>query len=243
MAQKSKAKEMSADPIEGVADFDPDTIEEAEISATQVASEPVSPLGPPAPVTDPGLSSIELLLKEANRRIDQLQTELTAEREQRQELERKFFQAEALAYQAEKALAELEQEKRSRQELERKMAIMETELKHAQSKAESLESEREARLELERQINSVKFKADQLPEVADELAEERKIRVELEREKASLEIEVQHAKKLEQMLVEERQARANAQMRASTAEAKLAQLEGELNAANSKRKRSFWNRS
>ena len=54
------------------------------------------------------------------------------------------------------------------------------------------------------------------------------MRLELERDKATLEIEVEHAKKMETMLVEERQARANAQMRASTAEAKLAQVESKL---------------
>lgn len=240
MARKSKAEDKAADPLEGVAEFDPDAIEEAGGPDAQVASEPVSPLGPPAPVTDPGLSSIELLLKEANRRIEQLQADLTAEREQRQELERKYFQIEALAAQAEKALTGLEQEKHERQELERKIAVMETEMKHAQSKAETMEKEREARLELERQINSVKFMAEQLPEVAEELAEERKARVALEREKASLEIEVQHARKLDQLLTEERQARANAQMRASSAESRLAQLEGEL--AATKSKRSFWSR-
>ncbi len=240
MARKLKAKDKDADPLESVAEFDPDTIEETDVPNAQVASEPISPLGPPAPVTDPGLSSIELLLKEANQRIEQLQADLTAEREQRQELERKYFQTEALAAQAEKALTGLEQEKQKRQELEQKIAVMETEMKHAQSKAETMEKEREARLELERQINSVKFKAEQLPEVAEELAEERKARVTLEREKASLEIEVQHARKLDQLLTEERQARANAQMRASSAESRLAQLEGELAAAKSKR--SFWNR-
>ncbi|MGD2048163.1 MAG: hypothetical protein PVH03_01640 [Chloroflexota bacterium] len=240
MARKSKPKDNTADPLEGVAEFDPEAIDEADVPDAQVASDPVSPLGPPAPVTDPGLSSIELLLQEANRRIEQLQADLSAEREQRQELEKKYFQAEALAAQADKALTGLEEEKQKRQELERKIAVMETEMKHAQSKAEALEKEREARLELERQINSVKFKADQLPEVVEELAEERKARMTLEREKASLEIEVQHARKLDQLLTEERQARANAQMRASSAESKLAQLEGELAAAKSKR--SFWNR-
>ena len=137
MARKLKAKDKDADPLESVAEFDPDTIEETDVPNAQVASEPISPLGPPAPVTDPGLSSIELLLKEANRRIDQLQADLTTEREQRQELERKYFQTEALAAQAEKALTGLEQEKQKRQELERKIAVMETEMKHAQLKAET----------------------------------------------------------------------------------------------------------
>jgi chromosome segregation ATPase len=240
MAKEPNPKENTSDPLEGVADFDPDAIEEADVADAQVASEPVSPLGPPARVSDPGLSSIELLLKEANRRIEQLQADLTAEREQRQELEKKYFQTEALAAQAEKALTGLEEEKQKRQELERQIAVMETEIKHAQSKAELMEKEREARLDLERQINSVKFKAEQLPEVVEELAEERKARLALEREKASLEIEVQHARKLDQLLTEERQARANAQMRASSAESKLAQLEGELAAVKSKR--SFWSR-
>ena len=50
-------------------------------------------------------------------------------------------------------------------------------------------------------------------------------------------------KKIDQLLTEERQARANAQMRASTAEAKLAQVEGELAGSDSKRKRSFLGRN
>jgi hypothetical protein len=45
-----------------------------------------------------------------------------------------------------------------------------------------------------------------------------------------LKAELAHAKKIETLLTEERQARANAQIRASTAEAKLSRLEGELDA-------------
>jgi hypothetical protein len=55
-------------------------------------------------------------------------------------------------------------------------------------------------------------------------------RVDLERERAGLKADLSHAKKIETLLAEERSARANAQLRASTAEAKLSRLEGELEA-------------
>jgi predicted methyltransferase MtxX (methanogen marker protein 4) len=79
-------------------------------------------------------------------------------------------------------------------------------------------------------------------ELAEEVAEARQSRLELERDKATLEIEVVHARKLEALLVEERQSRANAQMRASTAEAKLAQMEGERSARDSKNRGRFWSK-
>lgn len=65
------------------------------------------------------------------------------------------------------------------------------------------------------------------------------MRVKLEREKATLEVQVQGLQKLDTLLSEERQARMNAQSRASSAEARLARLEGEINRAGRRRRRPF----
>ncbi len=86
-----------------------------------------------------GGTSIELLLHEVNQRLEQLQGELAAERELRRGLEKQNFQLQALAAQAEKALADLEIEKKERLELERKLAAVETEMKHASSLAKNVE--------------------------------------------------------------------------------------------------------
>ena len=111
MARKMKPKETNTDPLESVADFDPDTVIDNNSSNALVSTEPISPLGPPTVVTGPGTSSIELLLQEANRRIEQLQADLIVEREQKRELERKYYQLEATAAQAENALDDLKQER------------------------------------------------------------------------------------------------------------------------------------
>jgi chromosome segregation ATPase len=241
MAKNMDDQESVADPLEDVAIFDPEESEEVAPTNT-IASEPISPLGPPTAVASPGLSSIEVLLLEANKRIEQLQEELELERKERRELEKQLYQVEAMANQSEKSMKELEHERQIRLGLEREIAAMETELKHAQIGAEMMNQEREARLELERKVGTLEVQAEKMSQMSEELDEQRKARLELEKEKASLEMEVRHADKFESLLSEERQARANAQMRASTAEAKLAQLEGELAAKDRKGGRSFFSR-
>ncbi|MDX1615371.1 MAG: hypothetical protein R3300_13740 [Candidatus Promineifilaceae bacterium] len=138
---------------------------------------------------------------------------------------------EYLLVQANQRLAELQEaldaERERRQALERQVAVLEAELNHARQHEQALEQERQARLELERRIGTLEFKAGRLDDLAAELNEERKERLGLERETATLKMEVEHARKLEQLLTEERQARTNAQLRASTAETRLAKLEGE----------------
>ena len=97
MAKKSKANETAGDPLSDVDSYDPDSVVEPSGASTPAASEPVSPLGPPTTTAAPGLGSIELLLREANRRIEQLQAELETEREQRRALEREHYRLEASA--------------------------------------------------------------------------------------------------------------------------------------------------
>jgi chromosome segregation ATPase len=241
MAKNSDDQEIPVDPLEDVALFDPEASEEVTAPNT-IASEPISPLGPPTAVASPGLNSIEILLLEANKRIEQLQEELDIERKERRELEKQLYRVEATADQSAKTLKELERERQIRLGMEREIAAMETELKHAQLAAGMMNQEREARLELERKIGTLEVRAERASQISEELDEQRKARLELEKEKASLEIEVQHADKFESLLSEERQSRANAQMRASTAEAKLAQLEGELASRDRKGGRSFFSR-
>ncbi len=245
MARKptTKAKETIEDPLEHLETFDPESIPDGAASVTTTSGGLASPLGPPEPLGGPGASPIELLLQQANRRIERLRGELTTEREQRRELEKQNYQLEATASQSEKVTAELEEERRIRLDLERKIAAMASEVKHIQVQAAMYEEERAARVEMERKIGSLEFRADNMAELAEELDEHRKARVALERDKATLEIEVRHAAKLEALLTEERQARANAQMRASSAEAKLAQLEGELAARSQKGRGSIFGRS
>ena len=236
-------KQLKKDPLKEVELYDPEAVEEFGTPSEPIASEPVSPLGSPEATVMAGGTSIELLLHEVNQRLDQLQGELVAERESRRELEKQNFQLQAVAAQAEKALSDLDLEKERRLDLERKVATLDTELKHASSLVETVDSDRQTRLELERNIGLLEFRAEKMDQVTEELAEERQARLILERETATLAIEVQHAKKIEQLLTEERQARANAQIRASTAEAKLAQMEGELASSDPKKKRSFLGRN
>jgi hypothetical protein len=61
MAKNSDDQETLSDPLEDVALFDPEASEEVAPPNT-IASEPISPLGPPTAVASPGLSSIEVLL-------------------------------------------------------------------------------------------------------------------------------------------------------------------------------------
>lgn len=244
MTKKSKTDEehSPSDPLESLTLFDPAAMEDKDLPEAPISDRPVSPLGPPAPIVTPAGSSIEMLLHQANRRIEQLQAEVEIERRTIRDLERQNYQLQATGTQAEKALKDLEQERQTRLELERKLAAMEIEVKLVHSQLASLETEREARIELERRIGTLEYQADKMTSAIDELAEERSARIELEREKASLEIEVQHARKLEQMLSEERKGRANAQMRASTAEARLAQIEGKMAASGEEGRKGIFGR-
>jgi chromosome segregation ATPase len=228
MPRKSKTapRDSAANPLETVEPFEPGPASAAHEPPASVADKLESPLGQAA-TTIAGMSSVELLLREANNRIEALRSELAQERQQRRELEKSHYRLEAQAARADEALAELATERSARLELERKVAVMDSEIKMARSQLKNLDEERSARIEMERKIGSLEFRAEKADELAKELAEERGLRIDLERERATLEQEVHHGAKLEQMLTEERQARASAQMRASTAEARLAKLEGE----------------
>ena len=235
MARKSKSaiEELTEDTLEGVETFDPEK-QKSQTAAKNIPSSPLSPLGTAPDARGTELQPVEVVLLEANNRIKQLQTDLAKERDRRRDLEAEHYKLEGLAAQTEQIRAELDQERDVRRELEHENTVIETQLKHSKELLESLEGEREARLELERRIGSLEIRAKATQDLEEEVAEARIIRIELERDKATLEIEVEHAKKLETMLAEERQSRASAQMRASTAEAKLAQVEGELAARDKK---------
>ena len=89
----SKAKDKIADlnPLGDVAPFDPSEFAKERKSSSAGSDKPVSPLGAPRPVQpiDPDVTNP--LLVEARRRIEQLEQELTAERQTRRELERKTY--------------------------------------------------------------------------------------------------------------------------------------------------------
>ena len=140
---QTKAKENSIDPLENVNKFDPEELEKPD-GAILVGDKPVSPLGPPTSIAGNELSSMEILLLEANKRIEQLQLELSTERKDRRELEKKQYQLEATLEQAQIAQKELEHGREARIELERKVASMETEMKHARELAKGAENDRAA---------------------------------------------------------------------------------------------------
>lgn len=237
---KKKVKEVVDDPLEALAPFHPDSLREAETAGVPAITSPVSPLGPPTAIAAP--AAVELLLREANRQIRELRQEVAAGQTERRQLEKRNYQLEAIAAQVEELRAALDQERQVRSGLERETAAMEVEVKHVARLQAELEAERAARLELERQTAMLTIRAERADEVASLLAEERQARVTLERERATLAVEVEQARKMEVFLAEERQARMNAQSRAASAEARLAKLEGEVEARNPQGERSLMGR-
>jgi chromosome segregation ATPase len=249
MARKAKekadeAKPVPASPLENLEVFEPGTEPPPAGSTPAVTGQPQSPLGPPRPAATSvtGLSSIELLLQEAQRRIESLQAELQVEKAERRELEREKYRLEALAGHAEELADELEHERQARLGLEREVSAMEVEIQRLQILRSSLDEERARRLSLERQVGILETRTERFEEISSQLNEERQARIKLEREKSTLDVEVQHLRKMEALLAEERQARANAQLRASAAEARLAQMVGERGTGEQQRSRSMMDR-
>ena len=226
-SQTTKKEATPSDPLADVELFDPHTAvsEENNDPTTGDITSPVSPLGPPVTMPLP----IQATLQNSQDKLTKLETQLAAKEERVRKLEREVFELKAAAKQTNATIRELKKERSIRLNLEREMAKMEAEVQQAQQINASLDAEREDRLMIERKLATLEVLAERSQEMAAQLAEERNARVTLEREKATLAVQVESMQKLEQLLNEERQARMNAQSRASSAEARLARIEGELN--------------
>lgn len=217
---KAEAVENTADPLSNVETFDPKQV--ATETAVRAQNKPVSPLGPPQTVPTPPQLTMPVPSSQPSEDAAASKAEIRA-------LEKRNIELETAVAQHQTTLDELKEERTARLKLEREMAGMEVEIRQARHAMAALEEERQTRLELERRLATLAVIAERTQEVTAQLAEERQARVKLEREKATLEVQVQSLQKLDALLSEERQARMNAQSRASSAEARLARMEGENN--------------
>ena len=221
MAKKRISKADTAeDPLSSVETFDPKQV--AAETAVRAQNQPVSPLGPPQSIPTPPQLIMPVPLAQPSEDSAALKAEIRA-------LEKRNIELETAVTQHKATIDELKSERDVRLKLEREMAGMEVEIRQARHAIAALEEERQARLGLERRLASMEVIAERAQEATAQLSEERAMRVKLEREKATLEVQVQGLQKLDTLLSEERQARMNAQSRASSAEARLARLEGEIN--------------
>ena len=216
---KAETTDTTADPLSSIETFDPKQV--AEETAVRAQNKPVSPLGPPQPIPTPPQLAVTPP-QQPSENVDTLKAEIRA-------LEKRNIELEAAVAQHKATIEELKVERDVRLKLEREMAGMEVEIRQVRHATAALEEERQARLVLERRLATLEVVAERTQEVTAQLAEERQMRVQLEREKATLDVQVQSLQKLDTLLSEERQARMNAQSRASSAEARLARLEGEIN--------------
>ncbi|WP_420627758.1 hypothetical protein [Candidatus Leptofilum sp.] len=223
MAKKKTSKaaqqENVTDPLSSVETFDPKKV--AEETAVRAQSRPVSPLGPPQAVPTPPQLTMPVPVGQPSEDVTALKAEI-------RELEKRNIELETAVTQHKATIEELKAEREVRLKLEREMAGMEVEIRQVRHATAALEEERQARVALERKLASLEVIAERAQEATTQLADERAMRVKLEREKATLEVQVQSLQKLDTLLAEERQARMNAQSRASSAEARLARMEGEI---------------
>ncbi|MBK8905978.1 MAG: hypothetical protein IPM53_32665 [Anaerolineaceae bacterium] len=237
MAKKRSSKadiaDNSTDPLSSVETFDPKQV--TEETAVRAQNQPISPLGPPQSVPTPPQLAMPVPLSQPSEDIAALKAEIRA-------LEKRNIELETAVTQHKATIEELKLEREVRLKLEREMAGMEVEIRQVRHATAALEEERQARLALERRLASLEVIAERAQEATAQLTEERAARVKLEREKATLEVQVQGLQKLDTLLSEERQARMNAQSRASSAEARLARLEGEIQQGGSESGRSFMDR-
>jgi DNA repair exonuclease SbcCD ATPase subunit len=217
---KAAQQDSSADPLSSVETFDPKKVEKE--TAVRSQNQPVSPLGPPQTVPTPPQLAVPVPSSQPSEDVTVLKAEIRA-------LEKRNTELETAVAQHKETIEELKAERDVRLKLEREMAGMEVEIRQVRHATAALEEERQARLQLERRLATVEVVAERAEEASAQLMEERQMRVQLEREKATLEVQVQSLQKLDTLLTEERQARMNAQSRASSAEARLARLEGEIN--------------
>ena len=220
MAKKKTSKaaqqDNSSDPLSNVETFDPKQV--AKETAVRAQNKPVSPLGPPQAVPTPPQLAMPVPSSQPDEDAATLKAEIRA-------LEKRNTELETAVAQHKETIEELKAEIRQ--------------VRHATA---ALEEERKTRLELERRLATLEVVAQRAEEASAQLVDERQMRVQLEREKATLEVQVQSLQKLDTLLSEERQARMNAQSRASSAEARLARLEGEINQQGGKGNRSFLDR-
>ena len=230
---KAAPKDSSADPLSNVETFDPRQV--AQETAVRAQNQPVSPLGPPQAIPTPPQLAMPVPLSQPDEDNSALKAEIRA-------LEKRNIELETAVAQHKATIDELKTERDIRLKLEREMAAMEVEIRQVRHTTAALEEERQARLALERRLATLEVVAERSEEMAKQLAEERQMRVQLEREKATLDVQVQSMQKLDTLLSEERQARMNAQSRASSAEARLARLEGEINQQGGESGRSFMDR-
>lgn len=230
---KADISDNSADPLSNVETFDPKKV--AEETAVRAQSKPVSPLGPPQAVPTPPQLAMPMPLAQSSEDTTALKAEIRA-------LEKRNIELETAVTQLKATIDELKVERDVRLKLEREMAGMEVEIRQVRHTTAALEEERQARIALERKLASLEVIAERAQEATAQLTEERAQRVRLEREKATLEVQVQSLQKLDTLLSEERQARMNAQSRASSAEARLARLEGEIQQGGNESGRSFLDR-
>ncbi|MCB8979471.1 MAG: hypothetical protein H6657_18835 [Ardenticatenaceae bacterium] len=234
MAKRKTSKvETAEDPLSNVETFDPKKV--AEETAVRAQNQPVSPLGPPQAIPAPPQLAMPISFAQPSEDVAALKAEIRA-------LEKRNIELETAVTQHKATIDELKTERDLRLKLEREIAGMEVEIRQARHATAALEEERQARLGLERRLASLEVIAERAQEATAQLTEERAARVKLEREKATLEVQVQSLQKLDTLLSEERQARMNAQSRASSAEARLARLEGEINQQGGESGRSFMDR-
>jgi len=224
MAKKKTSKaaqqDSSADPLSNVETFNPKQVEKE--TAAHAPNKPISPLGPPQTIPTPPQLAMPVPSSQPDEDVTALKAEIRA-------LEKRNIELQTAVAQHKETIEELKAEREVRLKLEREMAGMEVEIRQVRHATTALEEERQARLVLERRLATLEVIAERAQEATAQLAEERQARVKLEREKATLEMQVQGLQKLDTLLSEERQARMNAQSRASSAEARLARLEGEIN--------------
>jgi DNA repair exonuclease SbcCD ATPase subunit len=217
---KAAQQDNSDDPLSNVETFDPRQVEKE--TAVRAQNKPVSPLGPPQTVPTPTQLTMPVPASPPDEDVAALKAEIRA-------LEKRNIELQTAVAQHKETIEELKAERDVRLKLEREMAGMEVEIRQVRHATAALEEERQARLQLERRLATLEVLAERAQEATAQLTEERQMRVQLEREKATLEVQVQGLQKLDTLLSEERQARMNAQSRASSAEARLARLEGEIN--------------
>ena len=232
---KAAEQDNSVDLLNSIETFDPKQV--AGETAVRTARKPVSPLGPPQPVTTAPQFSRPITVSQPSEEVAALKAEIRA-------LEKRNIELETAVTQHKTTIEELKAERDVRLKLEREMAGMEVEIRQVRHATAALEEERQSRLELERRLATLEVIAERAQEATAQLMEERQARVQLEREKATLDVQVQSLQKLDTLLSEERQARMNAQSRASSAEARLARMEGEINqhGSGSGGKQSFLDR-
>lgn len=231
--RKAAPQDSSADPLSNVETFNPEQVEKE--TAVRSRSKLISPLGPPQAIPTPPQLAMPLPASQPDEDVVALKAEIRT-------LEKRNTELEATIAQHKATIEELKAEREIRLKLEREIAGMEVEIRQVRHATAALEEERQSRLELERRLATLEVVAERAQEASAQLAEERQMRVQLEREKATLEVQVQSLQKLDTLLSEERQARMNAQSRASSAEARLARLEGEFNQQGGEGGRSFLDR-